>query len=150
MITIQTNYPEYQKINTKLLKHAIQLTLDHLEKPEMELTLRLTGDAEMRQLNQTFRGIGSSTDVLAFNHDIIDPETDQLYLGDIVISIDRAIQQAQQHGHPVDREAAFLTIHGTLHLLGYDHHKPEEKRAMWALQDEIFQLLFTEKGENAQ
>ena len=150
MITIQKNYPEYQKINTKLLKHAIQLTLDHLEKPEMELTLRLTDDAEMRQLNQTFRGIGSSTDVLAFNQDIIDPETDQLYLGDIIISIDRAIQQAQQHGHSVDREAAFLAIHGTLHLLGYDHHKPEEKSAMWALQDEIFQLLIAEKGENAQ
>lgn len=150
MIEIQKNLPEYLKMNTELLKKAIQSTLHHLEKPEMDITLRLTGDAEIRQLNQTFRGIASSTDVLAFNQDTIDPETDRLYLGDIIISIDRAIQQAQEHGHTPDHEAAFLAIHGTLHLLGYDHAEPEEKRIMWDLQEEIFRQLISKNGGNSQ
>ena len=149
MIEIQMDLPEYQKINSELLKKAIHRTLSHLEKPEMDITLRLTGDAEMRQLNQTFRGIGSSTDVLAFNQDTIDPETDRLYLGDIIISIDRVIQQAQDHAHTADNEAAFLAIHGTLHLLGYDHAESEEKRKMWKLQEEIFRQVIKENGDGS-
>ncbi len=150
MIDIQKNLPEYLKIDTKLLKQAINLTLINLEKPALDITLRLTDDAEMRQLNQTFRKVAKSTDVLAFNQDTIDPETNRLYLGDIIISVDRARQQAQEHGHPLDHEAAFLAIHGTLHLLGYDHHNPEEKKEMWELQENIFQRLMDKTGDKSQ
>ena len=146
MITIQKKYPEHLKIDTKLLKQAIALTLDYLEKPEMDITLRLAGDSELRQLNQTFRGMAKSTDVLAFNQDTTDPETNRLYLGDIIISIDRARQQAQEQGHSIDQEVALLAIHGTLHLLGYDHGIPEEKRIMWAMQEKIYKHLIIKTG----
>lgn len=146
MIEIQKNLPMALKIDANLLKKAIQMTLEILAKPEMDITLRLTGDQEMRQLNQTFRGIAHTTDVLAFNQDTIDPETNRLYLGDIIISVDRARQQAQEHGHSLEQEAAFLTIHGTLHLLGYDHARPEDHREMWKIQQEIFTQLTQANG----
>jgi probable rRNA maturation factor len=148
MIEIQKNYSDTLNINSAFLKQAVQLTLDHLDQPELDITLRLTNDPEMRQLNQTFRGIAKTTDVLAFKQDVIDPETNRLYLGDIIISLDRAAQQAQDEGHPLDHEAAILVIHGTLHLLGYDHAEPEAKKEMWKVQKEIYQRLIEQTGEN--
>jgi probable rRNA maturation factor len=149
MIQIQKNLPKNIKINTQYLKDAVQMTLDHLNQSEMDITLRLTTDAEMRHLNQTFRGIAEPTDVLSFNQDTIDPETKRLYLGDIIISIDRALEQANEQDHSVDRETALLAIHGTLHLLGYDHAVPEDQREMWALQKSIFDRLIHEtEGED--
>lgn len=150
MIEIQNIFSNSFKINKKLLKQAIQLTLDKLEKPEMDITLRLTQDAEMRQLNQTFRGIARSTDVLAFNQETLDPETGRLYLGDIIISVERANQQAQEQGHSMDFEIVLLAIHGTLHLLGFDHYEPEDQREMWAIQEAIFQQLIKQTREGTQ
>jgi probable rRNA maturation factor len=150
MIEIQNNYPKAPKINTSLLKKAIILTLNQLEKSELDITLRLTDDSEMRQLNQEFRCLDKSTDVLAFNQDTIDPETNRLYLGDIIISVNRASQQSQEQGHSIDHEAAILAIHGTLHLLGYDHDSPEDKRKMWAMQKEIFQHLTNTIGGKSE
>ena len=147
MIEIQKNLPNRLKVDIALLKQAIQLTLDHLDKPEMDITLRLTNDPEMRQFNQTFRDIANTTDVLAFNQDEIDPETNRLYLGDIIISIERAAQQAQVEGHPLDHEVAILAIHGVLHLLGYDHAEPEGKNQMWKVQKKIFKRLIEQTGE---
>lgn len=146
MIDIQENHSRNQKIDRDLLRQAVVLTLDYLDTPETDITLRLTSDGEMRQLNQAFRGIAESTDVLAFNQDTMDPETNRLYLGDIAISIDRAKQQAQEQGHSMDQEAAFLAIHGTLHLLGYDHDNPEDQRAMWGIQEEVFNHLINKSG----
>lgn len=150
MIEIQQETSTYPKIDHALLKHAIQRTLAYLDKPEMDITLRLTNDGELRQMNQTFRGIAKTTDVLAFNQDTIDPETKRLYLGDIIISVDRALQQAPENNHSLDEECAFLAIHGTLHLLGYDHSQPDKKEKMWPLQEEIFSDVlntFQEKSE---
>lgn len=138
MIQIQQETSTYPKINHSLLKHAIERTLAFLDKPEVDITLRLTNDGELRQLNQTFRGIAKTTDVLAFNQDTIDPESMRLYLGDIIISMDRALQQAPENDHSLDEECAFLAIHGTLHLFGYVHSQPDEKEEMWQLQDKIF------------
>lgn len=138
MFEIQQETSTHPKINHALIKHAINHTFEFLDKPEMDITLRLTSDGELRQMNQTFRGIAKTTDVLAFNQDMIDPETSRLYLGDIIISVDRALQQAPENDHSLEEECAFLAIHGTLHLLGYDHYKPEEKQEMWQLQDKIF------------
>lgn len=150
MIEIQQGSSTHPKIDHALIKHAIEETLAFLDKPEMDITLRLTSDGELRQMNQTFRGIAKTTDVLAFNQDTIDPETGRLYLGDIIISVDRALQQAQENGHSLDEESAFLAIHGTLHLLGYDHYKPEEKQEMWKLQDKIFINVIRTYQEKSQ
>jgi probable rRNA maturation factor len=97
----------------------------------------ITGDTELQQLNKDFLGIDSPTDVLSFPSDEVDPSTGKLYLGDIIISYPRAVQQAQGEGHPVSAELELLIIHGTLHLLGYDHGESEEKQRMWAVQTEI-------------
>jgi probable rRNA maturation factor len=101
-------------------------------------------------LNQTFRGIARSTDVLAFNQETLDPETGRLYLGDIIISVERANQQAQEQGHSLDFEIVLLAIHGTLHLLGFDHYEPEDQREMWAIQEAIFQQLIKQTREGTQ
>lgn len=134
-------------VDKTVLTSAVERTLKVLKKPEMDLTLRLTDDDEMRRLNQTYRGEDKTTDVLSFYQDIVDPETGRTYLGDIVISVPQAQEQAKAQGHSLTSECAFLAIHGTLHLLGFDHYDPQDKAEMWSLQDRIFSDLNPQKGE---
>ena len=143
MIDIQMNSSDPPIVNADLLQLAITATLQKFNRTEVDLTLRLTNDTEMKILNQTYRDEDKTTDVLSFNEDYIDPETGRLYLGDIVISLDQAAIQAASQNHSLDLECAFLTIHGTLHLLGFDHYDPEEKARMWALQDDLFNKVMS-------
>jgi probable rRNA maturation factor len=94
-----------------------------------ELTVRITGDRELRRLNRQFLGEDHATDVLSF------PSGDLAsgYLGDIALSWPAVTRQAAAFGHPAWVEAALLAVHGLLHLLGWDHATPEEERAMTAL-----------------
>ena len=138
MIEFQFDSAFKADIDGNKLSQALIKTLDILKKPEMDITLRLIDDDEMQHLNQTFRGEDKTTDVLSFNQEIRDPETGQYYLGDILISVPKAALQAVEHAHSLQDEIAFLSIHGTLHLLGYDHYNEEEKAIMWPLQDKIF------------
>lgn len=108
-----------------------------------EVNVTLVNDDEIKELNSAFRGIDKSTDVLSFplgengEYDI-NPETDALMLGDIVISAEHALKQAEEYGHSIDREIAFLTVHSMLHLLGYDHVNNEaEEKEMFKKQEEI-------------
>jgi probable rRNA maturation factor len=119
------------------LQKAIQITLVAVEKPDVDITLKITNDEEMHQLNWTYRSIDKATDVLSFNQDYIDPETDRYYLGDIIISFDQAQAQAEENQQSLIEEFARLAIHGTLHLLGHDHAEPEEKNVMWDLQENL-------------
>ncbi|MCB2203042.1 rRNA maturation RNase YbeY [bacterium] len=148
MIGIDNTNPELTPVDEVLLQMAVERTLLVLKQPNMDITLRLTDDEEMRRLNQTFRGEDKTTDVLSFNQDVLDPETGRTYLGDIVISLPQAEKQAGAQGHSLSAESAFLAIHGTLHLLGYDHYDPAEKEAMWVLQDQIFADISNTKGES--
>ncbi len=148
MIEIQQASSIKERINRRLIAKAISNTLEILKKPEMDITLRLIDDDEMRILNQTFRGEDKTTDVLSFNQDELDPETGRLYLGDILISIQTAGEQAVSQGHSLDQECSFLAIHGTLHLLGYDHYEAEEKAEMWSLQDKIYNTVKSTSWEN--
>ena len=147
MIDIQHNASNRPAVNPELLQLAITATLQKFNRMEVDLTLRLTDDTEMEMLNQTFRDEPKTTDVLSFNEDYIDPETGRFYIGDIVISLDQASIQAANQGHSLDAECAFLTIHGILHLLGFDHYEPEEKARMWAVQDSLFQTIMAEYKE---
>ena len=102
-----------------------------------EFSLIFVEPEEIRNLNKTYRDVDAVTDVLSFESDgEIDPETGTEYLGDILICAKQAEQQAQLFGHPFENEAALLEIHGLLHLLGYDHMNDEERKEMWALQNE--------------
>jgi probable rRNA maturation factor len=117
-----------------------------------ERTVRLTDDAELHRLNNQFREIDKPTDVLSFGSDTYrdgwprvmpPPGTtgDAEYLGDIIISLDRCAAQAAAGGHPVDTELALLVVHGTLHLLGYDHDTPSRKSRMWSAQSRALESI---------
>ena len=103
-------------------------------KEEAELSLVITDDEAIRQLNRQFRGVDAPTDVLAFgagaDEGFVTAPDSPPYLGDVVISYQRALAQAQELGHPVAEELRLLTIHGILHLLGYDHEEEAAARKM--------------------
>ncbi len=127
--------------NAALLRKAARLTLHTHSAASAELTIVLTDDEEIRTLNRDFRGLDAPTDVLAFPADETDPQTGERYLGDIVISWERARQQAAEHGHSPEAEVQLLVVHGVLHLLGFDHEAPEERARMWTAQNAILDRL---------
>lgn len=99
---------------------------------ETELSLTFTDDATVHRLNAEYREIDRPTDVLAFPQDLVNN-----MLGDVVISLEKAAEQAQEKGHHLIYETALLATHGFLHLLGYDHAEPEEEQQMFALQQSL-------------
>lgn len=116
---------------------------------DVEISVVLTDNEGIRTLNSMHRGIDNATDVLSFpmfeydeDGEIIEDyaefnEMGELCLGDIVISLERAHEQAEEYGHSLDREIGFLTVHSMLHLLGYDHMTPEDEEEMFGYQREI-------------
>ncbi|MGE5221052.1 MAG: rRNA maturation RNase YbeY, partial [Omnitrophica WOR_2 bacterium] len=134
--TIQTSIPP------ELLGRAALHALSFADQgQDGDLTILLTDDQQLQQLNQQFLGIDASTDVLSFPEDYVDPDTGTRYLGDILISYPRSLEQARAGGHPVEAEIQLLVIHGVLHLLGYDHAETGEKDEMWAIQEKILAQL---------
>jgi len=128
--------------DTALLERAARLTLDLESAPaDSDMTIVLTDDSQLHELNREYLDVDAPTDVLSFPADEEDPETGIPYLGDILISIPRAMQQAQAAGHPVEVEVQLLVVHGTLHLLGHDHAEVEEKARMWKAQSEVMSKL---------
>lgn len=139
MITVNKSRENLAEVNQSLIETAVKNAIAYLDRSNVDITIQLTDDSEIADLNQAFRGESKPTDVLAFNQDFIDPDTSSLYLGDIIISIETAAEQAPLYDLSLDEEIAFLAIHGTLHLLGYDHYEAGEKEKMWKIQDKIFQ-----------
>jgi len=125
-----------------LLSHAAATALQiGGAQDSADLTLALSDDAQLHDLNRQFLEIDAPTDVLSFPSGEIDPDTETLYLGDVIISYPRAQAQAAAGGHPVEDELQLLVVHGTLHLLGHDHAEEEQKAAMWALQTRALEAL---------
>ena len=108
---------------------------------DADMTIVLTDDAQLHELNREYLGVDAPTDVLSFPAAETDPETGTPYLGDILISIPRAMQQAQTAGHSLEAEMQLLVVHGTLHLLGHDHAEAQEKARMWKAQAEVMSRL---------
>ena len=107
-----------------------------------EISVTFVDDERIHEINKEHRNIDSSTDVLSFplgEDGVYDenPETGAKMLGDIVISVDHALYQADLYGHGIEREIAFLTVHSMLHLLGYDHMEEEEKARMRKKEEQI-------------
>ncbi len=107
---------------------------------EAEVSLSFVDDGTMRALNNQYRGLDEATDVLSFPQDEL-PEGLPQILGDIVISLERAAQQAQEYGHGLEREVVYLAIHGLLHLLGYDHETDGDERVMCAKEEQVLAAL---------
>ncbi|RJP55541.1 MAG: rRNA maturation RNase YbeY [Anaerolineaceae bacterium] len=126
--------------STDLLEQAALAALTH-QSAEGDLTIVLTDDEQIHRLNRDFLGIDAPTDVLSFPASETDPETGARYLGDILLSVQRAEAQAQAAGHSLADETRLLVVHGVLHLLGHDHAEEEEKAKMWMAQGEILEGL---------
>ena len=124
-----------------LVCHAVKNVLiqEAVEQKYM-VSVLLTNDQTMRKLNDSFMGLKETTDVLSFPAGTPIPGLDD-YLGDIAISIPQAKHQAGEAGHTIAEELKLLTVHATLHLLGYDHDTAEEKQKMWSIQDSIISNL---------
>ena len=117
-----------------ILEASVRCTLDMCRIEQGSVCILVSTDEAIASLNSRYRGKDTPTDVLSF------PNTPPI-LGDIAISLPRAHEQAQELGHPLSRELAFLAAHGTLHLLGYDHDTPEDEAQMINLQQNVLKSL---------
>jgi probable rRNA maturation factor len=124
------------------LLEAARITLEQgAEEQEGDFTILLTSDEQVQELNREYMKIDAPTDVLSFPADYTDPDTNTLYLGDVIISYPRAQEQAANGGHTLEHELQLLVVHGVLHLLGYDHLDEEEKYRMWTVQGGVLLQL---------
>ncbi len=139
MIHIRTT-PGAVPVPKDLIQRAARAALAQ-QSAQGELSIVLTDDARLQELNRDYLGIDAPTDVLSFPSQETEPQSGRSYLGDILISVPRAAQQAQAAGHATETEVQLLVIHGVLHLLGHDHAKPAEKARMWAAQAAILQSI---------
>lgn len=133
----------------ELIRKSVEMALN-LEgvRSDLEVSVALVDNDYIRELNKTYRGKDAPTDVLSFP--MLEPgevddvpsegEVEQL-LGDIVISLEKAEEQAKSYGHSFEREVAFLVVHGVLHLLGYDHEIEEERKIMRQKEEEALKAL---------
>ena len=134
---------------------------------EVSLSVCLTDNAGIRECNRMYRGIDRATDVLSFpavdypapgdfdiledmGADAFDPETGELILGDIMLSMERAREQAEEYGHSLRREVAFLTVHSLLHLIGYDHESEADRALMEERQKSILDGVGIRREEMGQ
>lgn len=160
-ITIQNNLQgkESEKfVNSAtdelLTNVAINAINSEYASEDFDVVITYTDNEEIRKLNAEFRNIDKETDVLSFpmqefkngfptqNLDVEkDPETGRIYLGDVVLSVEKAISQAEEYGHSIERELSFLVAHSILHLLGYDHINDDERKIMEQKQEAILQSM---------
>ena len=138
MITLESKYD----FPNTLIERAVKAALKHQrQSPRANLSIVLTDNRRLRQLNRDYLGIDAPTDVLSFPASESDPETGAAYLGDILISIPYARASSKKAGNSLEAEVQLLVVHGVLHLLGHDHAKPREKSRMWKAQREILEAL---------
>lgn len=146
---------DYETIVTKVADKALDLENCPYE---IELNVILTDNNEIREINREYRNIDAPTDVLSFpmisyevpgdfsildeeDNDSFNPETGELLLGDIIISVEKVMEQAAEYGHSQERELAFLTAHSMMHLFGYDHMEEEERIVMEEKQRKVLEEL---------
>lgn len=124
------------------IARAVRTVLAHQAvDPASEVSIVITDEAQLHELNRQFRAVDAPTDVLSFPAEFSHPESGVAYLGDVLIAYPRVVAQARQGGHRPEDELQLLVVHGVLHLLGHDHATDEEKAIMWAAQAEILASL---------
>lgn len=161
-MTFNIEYEAERKLDfayEELIDSVILAALDAEECPyEAEVNIILTNDKQIHEINQEYRSIDRPTDVLSFPlidykvpgnfegvedyaEDYFNLETGELMLGDIIISVDKLYEQADNYGHSVRRELAFLVAHSMFHLMGYDHMEEEERIIMERKQSELLDQM---------
>lgn len=137
-----------------LVRLAVKTSLECMEFPlKSEISVMFVDNEEIKELNCMHRGIDRATDVLSFpmfeydeTGEIIEEYLDfnpdgEMLLGDIVISLEKAMEQSAEYGHSFEREVGFLTVHSMLHLFGFDHMCPEDEEEMFGWQNEILEKM---------
>lgn len=157
-IEVKTNINfkfDYEKLANKVILYTME---QEAFLYEAEINLSLVDNDEIQAINREYRKIDAPTDVLSFPllayttagdfseleddmEDNFNPDTGEVMLGDIIISVPKVYAQAEDYGHSVEREFAFLIVHSMLHLFGYDHMTPEEANFMETKQNEILNKL---------
>ena len=144
LIDNRTNFELTDEIKETLEKVCLKSLQYEEFNEDCEISLSIVTNDEIHDINKQFRNIDSPTDVLSFPQLTFEEgeeadvnENGEIVLGDIIISIDRAKEQAEEYGHSLKRELAFLSVHSMLHLMGYDHMVPEEEEDMFRRQKEI-------------
>ncbi len=155
MLTIEIINEQAEAIGEEseaLIRKCLQAAAD-AEEVSGEVVVTLVDDARIHELNKQYRGVDRPTDVLSFAMNETGEDEPEIFfdeaeadevpnmLGDIVISIPRAQQQAQEYGHSFERELGFLAVHGFLHLLGYDHGTEAEEKEMFSRQEAVLQSI---------
>ena len=142
------------EIYGKTMEKALSVILsgEGIDDEGAEVSVSFVTPEEIQSLNREYRGVDSVTDVLSFPQfdsvdDLIDmqEETGVAELGDVVICMERALSQAEEFGHPLEREVIYLFVHSILHLLGYDHMEEEDKKVMRAREEEVMTELGIER-----
>ena len=159
-MTIEISYESKTNLEIpyeEIIEKMVVASLDFEDCPyEAEVSVTIVDDEEIRRINNEYRGIDKSTDVLSFpfnefsapgnfddieeNIDAFNPETGELLLGDIILSTEHILEQAKEYGHSKTRELAFLVVHSMLHLMGYDHMEDDERMVMEDRQRKILEL----------
>lgn len=136
---------------SKIIEESIVNTIKvFLEEENFEISVLIVDNNFIKELNKNYRNVNKETDVLSFPifefkngkllEDIVIME-DEIPLGDIVISIEKAAQQAEEFGHSLEREVAYLTVHSVLHLLGFDHVGDDDRKVMREYEEQILQSM---------
>ena len=151
----ENTFPLSQEELEKIIRDVVEEAVDYVDCPyECSVEVTFVTDDAIREMNRENRNIDRATDVLSFpmleyetpgdftfledeQAGFFDPDSGELLLGDIVISLDRAQAQAEEYGHGIAREVAFLTAHSMLHLFGFDHEEEAEREEMEEKQEEI-------------
>ena len=159
-MTVEISYESEKSLDIPyedIINRMVAASLDFENCPyEAEVSVTIVDDEEIRKINNEYRGIDKSTDVLSFpinefdipgnfdnieeNVDAFNPESGELLLGDIILSTEHIIEQAREYGHSETRELAFLVVHSMLHLMGYDHMADEDRVIMEDRQRKILDL----------
>ena len=150
-MTLLTDNRTDFEISGEIMEAVEKACLETLKYEEFdedcEISLSFVTNEEIHQINRQFRNVDAPTDVLSFPQLTFEEgeeadvnENGEIVLGDIIISVERAEEQAEEYGHGLKREIAFLTVHSMLHLLGYDHMEKDEEEDMFRRQKEILEI----------
>ncbi len=157
LLDVEEGFERFSQLEGPVTE-AVRAAVLHAGGPDKaQVGLLIVGDESIREFNLEHRGIDRATDVLSFPMlepgqqitDVdMDPETGEVVLGDIVISLPAVERQAEEYGHSISREAAFLAVHGALHLMGHDHEQEGQRQEMRAAEEAVLQSLgLTRQGE---
>lgn len=153
MIINQQNKVNYTKDLQQVIQNVVNSAAKVVKLPKnSEISILLVDNSYIKELNFIYRNQNRPTDVLSFAMNELaedEPDYESLedvnILGDIVVSLEKAVEQGEEYGHSISRELGYLVAHGMLHLIGYDHETEEETRGMRNLEEKIMQSVKLER-----